>query len=699
MEMMINLSDSEDRTSSESSSDEVNNGASSETSNGNSGKFRENSMHLTQPQSLPPYPITSRYNEQASNATAADDSMITYVSSANRMGNYSSYTSYGSPTHLVVKPVNSNPMLPQQPRNMMRLPSNPPRSLPQPPRSLPMPPTYRQTPPPATNSLIKTPSTSLLSNRSVYSVNKPVSKANNQQQQVQQNRQLPQPKQNVNRMHYHQPMAVLPQPPSPKKPSGIPNKASVANGPNNKPISPYIVSVNSPPEPISPTDHSPTSNGHSMGSNSSSTASSSSQSSNDGTLSGSIGGPKYTRVPPPRYRPHQPPLAQRRPLSGGHYGGGGQATATHGRMNHSQGHDYNSSHQSTGGNLRQTRYGGKSVSAESVLVNGREAQSRPSQGYKANTGSNTVNNGHSRSSSPSQSSNTSESQQDSQNKPGGIPQGLMRRSSGLRMWNGQMGHQSRSTVASAQNSVTQASNNPVEQASRLRSKQAPHSRSPSPGSSHARARSQPRPTGNHGQHGQMLQKSSQRVHQSNELNYQSRGSSLPGAYQMSYARSQPQQQQQQQQQMLPNGKHHGQQPRSGGRPSSLHNSPGPSRPTSPQIAVHQKRKSSHYPNSMANGSRQQQQQQVSYRDHHGHPSQQHSRHSTTEDSGVRTSLSSLHYSSNNAKRQIQQPQQQQQRQQQFANSRAYSTESKMSVGLPAPGFSSRLPLGTSQRSN
>ena len=68
----------------------------------------------------------------------------------------------------------------------------------------------------------------------------------------------------------------------------------------------------------------------------------------------------------------------------------------------------------------------------------------------------------------------------------------------------------------------------------------------------------------------------------------------------------------------------------------------------------------------------------------------------------------MHYS-NNAKRQIQQqpsvdsggrtPPRQQHKQQQFASARTYSNESKLTVGLPTPGFSSRLPMGVSQRSN
>merc|ERR1719225_75761 len=308
-----------------------------------------------------------------------------------------------SPTHLVVKPVASNPMMPGSnpvQRNMMRLPANPPRSLPQPPRSLPMPPTYRQTgPPPTSNSLIRAPSTSLLSNRSVYSVNKPNGKSS-QQNHV--NRQLPQPKQRDqqqppqsqqgNRGVYYQPVAVLPQTPSPKK-SSIPNGKNGGNGiPQNggsngsKPISPYIVSVNSPPS-ASP-DHSPTSSGHitnSSGSNVS-TGSSSSQSSNEGSI-GTNGGSKYTRVPPPRYRPHQPPLAQRRPLSGGPYQHHHQQDQAGQRMNqsNSQGHPemYNQQgqhghgqHGQQGGNLRQNRYGGKSTSAESVLtVNGQRGGS------------------------------------------------------------------------------------------------------------------------------------------------------------------------------------------------------------------------------------------------------------------------------------------------------------------------------------
>merc|ERR1712226_896521 len=157
---------------------------------------------------------------------------------------------------------------------MIRLPmpSNhhgPPRSLPQPPRSLPMPPTYRQTTV-SSNSLIRAPSTSLLSNRrSVYSVNKP------NQMKSQPSRQLPQPKRNVvvstnqqpatipvptsasevSRMYY-QPVAVLPQPPSPKK-SSIPGSSTKHTSNTNKPISPYIVSVNSPPN-SPPNDHSPT---------------------------------------------------------------------------------------------------------------------------------------------------------------------------------------------------------------------------------------------------------------------------------------------------------------------------------------------------------------------------------------------------------------------------------------------------------
>merc|ERR1719273_2937185 len=292
---------------------------------------------------------------------------------------------------------------------MMRLPANPPRSLPQPPRSLPMPPTYRQSgPPPASNSLIRAPSTSLLSNRSVYSVNKPNGKSS---QRSHVNRQLPQPKQSQqqqppqpqqgSRGMYYQPVAVLPQTPSPKK-SSIPNgknggpSVSVAsnghvtsNGTSgSKPISPYIVSVNSPP-PTSP-DHSPTSgsSGHitnSSGSNVS-TGSSSSQSSSEGSNI-STNGPKYTRVPPPRYRPHQPPLAQRRPVSGGsyqHHQPHHQDQPQRINQSSSQGHPdmYNQhhqhhGHQQGGGNLRQNRYGGKSVSAESVLtVNVRGGQSQ-----------------------------------------------------------------------------------------------------------------------------------------------------------------------------------------------------------------------------------------------------------------------------------------------------------------------------------
>lgn len=634
MEMMINFSDSEDRTTSGESS--------SEDDPKMNGKFR--GMHLnpdrSQPQSLPPYPNTSRSGYPTSTNSSTDDSMITYVSSSSPTRGFS-YSSYGSPTHLVVKPVNSNIQNPQQ-RNMMRLPANPPRSLPQPPRSLPMPPTYRQTPP-ASNSLIRAPSTSLLSNRSVYSVNKP----NNQpkvatSQTVQQNRQLPQPKNTSSRpMYYHQqPSAVLPQPPSPGKKSNLPSVGGGAGNKNTsgaKPISPYIVSVNSPTEPlVSPTDNITNSSGSNV-----STGSSSSQSSNEGLGNNSNSGPKYTRVPPPRYRPHQPPLAQRRPLSGGH----DQHQQNGQRMNHSQGHTEMYQQGQTQGNLR--RYGTKSVSAESVLVNGRQNYNQQ-QGANMKTSSGGSS---SRSSSPQSSNSESQltppeeqnGQRNGANRVG-IPQGPMRRSSGLRMWQGHMGHQSRAQVA------PQPSKN--------------SSRSPSPG--HNRANSQPTRNANQ----PMMQRS--RVSSGNEHNYQpnQRGSSLPGAYQMSYG-------QRQQQSINKTQQSH----RS--RPNSLHNSPGSSRPSSPQIAMHQKRKSSHYPPGNTQNSRSQQQQY-------------HMR--SSESSGIhRTSLSSMHYTSNNAKRQIQHGSAQH-KQQQFAASRAYSSESGK-MGLPTPGFSSRLPMGASQRSN
>ena len=338
---------------------------------------------------------------------------------------------------------------------------------------------FRQSgPPPASNSLIRAPSTSLLSNRSVYSVNKPNGKSS---QQSHVNRQLPQPKQSQqqqppqpqqgSRGMYYQPVAVLPQTPSPKK-SSIPNGknggANISNGSSShngsKPISPYIVSVNSPPS-ASP-DHSPTSSGHitnSSGSNVSS-GSSSSQSSTEGSIS--TNGPKYTRVPPPRYRPHnQPPLAQRRPVSGGPYqhhpdppgqrlnqssSQGHQDMYNQQGQHHRQQRDQQHQPQQQGGNLRQNRYGGKSVSAESVLpANGRGNgqlappknydqygnQAAASPGMKSSSGTSS-----SRSSSP-QSSN-SESQltppddqrQDQRTNGGngssnrvGIPQGPMRR--------------------------------------------------------------------------------------------------------------------------------------------------------------------------------------------------------------------------------------------------------------------------------
>ena len=179
------------------------------------------------------------------------------------------------------------------------------------------------------------------------------------------------------------------------------------------------------------------------------------------------------------------------------------------------------------------------------------------------------------------------------------------------------------------------------------------------------------------------------------------------------------------------------------RPSSLHNSPGPSRPTSPRVADHaqqqQRRKSSHYPNGSAVTTttstsssnnvvnrgqlgmpppygaatqaghqhrlhQQQPQRGLQQQQSHVHQEQQRQHHQSNGSPVHRNSLSQMHFS-NNAKRQLQQPNSttssvstnQRQRQQQF--SRTYSSDQKHTVGLPAPGFSSRLQMGTSQRSN
>ena len=117
------------------------------------------------------------------------------------------------------------------------------------------------------------------------------------------------------------------------------------------------------------------------------------------------------------------------------------------------------------------------------------------------------------------------------------------------------------------------------------------SRSPSPGTNRATSQpsqpSQPRQP----QHSGMINPQHKSRVPSGGDSYNSRGSSLPGAYQMNYGR--------------PSNAagHHsmgGGTKQNSRRPSSLHNSPGTSRPSSPQISIHQKRKSSHYPNSSNN---------------------------------------------------------------------------------------------------
>ena len=115
------------------------------------------------------------------------------------------------------------------------------------------------------------------------------------------------------------------------------------------------------------------------------------------------------------------------------------------------------------------------------------------------------------------------------------------------------------------------------------------SRSPSPGTN--RTTSQP---ARQPQHSGMLNPhhKSRAPSGGGGESYNSRGSSLPGAYQMNYGRTSN------------TAGHHsmtaGGTKQNSRRPSSLHNSPGTSRPSSPQISIHQKRKSSHYPNSSNN---------------------------------------------------------------------------------------------------
>ena len=699
MEMMLNLSDSgEERTSGESSSDEINGLDDQGRYNTKLRALRQNSAG--QPQSLPPYPTTSRYNNafQHSPPAATDDSMITYVSTHDHSTGIKAPVSYSqaSNSRLVVKPITSSNMMKPQSSSTSA------RSLPQPPRSLPMPPIYRQAPPPTSNSLIRAPSTSMLSNRSVYSVNKPNNGKSPTQQQ--QSRQLPQPNQrNPNKM-YFQPAAVLPQPPSPRK---SPSSSSHHQKGGLKSVSPYIVSVNSPPEPTSPS-HSPTSSGNSI-----STGSSSSQSSIESPVSG---GPKYTKVPPPRYRPHQPPLAQRRPLSGGHYQ---QQQPNHeGRMNSSHGgHEASASNYSNG--LKQNQYG-KSISAESVLIEakngGRERGQQPSRSHEQYHNGIKSSSGSSRSSSPQSSNSESQLTPENDGRTNGsrigIPQGQIRKSSGLRMWQGHMGHQSRSN-GPQQQQQQQQQRAPPSQSNQVGVRKH-SSRSPSPAG--GRASSQPRTQGS-----KLRMPSNGNYGNDHQMSSYQRGSSLPSAYQAS---SYGQQQSSPQHSV----NHVSRQQR---RPSSLHNSPGPNRPSSPRVqaeAHQQRRKSSHYPNS--NGVHrgqlgmpppygasqthhnrqqpQQQQQQQQQQQSSQQNSLQQNRSSglmqpQTSSSGSpvhRNSLSQLHFS-NNAKRQLQQPSTQRQRQQQFA-SRTYSSETtqqKQTVGLPAPGFSSRLQMGTSQRSN
>ena len=154
------------------------------------------------------------------------------------------------------------------------------------------------------------------------------------------------------------------------------------------------------------------------------------------------------------------------------------------------------------------------------------------------------------------------------------------------MWQGQVGpgHQSRAGPSPRQQSSTSSEG----QQGR---KQQSASRSPSPGTNRTTS-SQPRQP----QHSGMLNPHHKSRVPSGGESYNSRGSSLPGAYQMNYGRTSN---------ATGNGSGHhsmggGGAKQQSRRPSSLHNSPGTSRPSSPQISMHQKRKSSHYPNSSNN---------------------------------------------------------------------------------------------------
>jgi hypothetical protein len=725
MEMMISYSDSgEERTSEDSSSDDQVNGMDDPKMSHKLREVRHN--RGGQPESLPPYPTNARYLANGHPGeplppppSSMAEAMSTYVppSSTHHLVFSSTHHSMSS-AQLVVKPINTNPMMsyPAQ-RNMTRLPTPPVRSLPQPPRSLPMPPTYRQAPTGPTMSLLRAPTTSMVGNRSVYSVNKP----NNQRSQQQQpsslptmgsNRQLPQPNQRPNNVGnlYFQPVAVLPQPPSPHKSPMYDKPPNGGKGSKSKPVSPYIVSVNSPPESTSP-EHSPSSGGPNT--NSISSASSSSQSSIE-SPSGLNSGHKYTRVPPPRYRPHQPPLAQRRPLSGGPYQQSSQQNSqprddgSNNRMNHSEDTGRSQQQHASSSSLKQNRYG-KSVSAESVLVTEQQQRIGYNNGYNR-AGTKTSSGGSSsRSSSPHSSNSESQltppddspensRQQDQHysrpnNRMGGIPQGPMRRSSGMRMWQGQMNHQPRSTNNQRQPPPSPAPSGGM--------RKQPVSRSPSPGRSRNQ---QPRSNQSLPSNGSRLRMPSGGgggggggggSYPQQQQGYH-RGSSLPGAYQQmnSYSgtgsnQSSPHQ-------------HSNMSKQSSRRPSSLHSSPGSSRPSSPQMLPEQRRRSSHYPASTnigkgpmgggpppPYGARQpQQQQQQSSRGIPQQTSPQNPDGSSTS-SVQRNSLSTQHYS-NNAKRQLQQPQ---------YGGGQYNNSAKQSVGLPAPGFSSRLPMGSSQRSN
>ena len=152
----------------------------------------------------------------------------------------------------------------------------------------------------------------------------------------------------------------------------------------------------------------------------------------------------------------------------------------------------------------------------------------------------------------------------------------------MRMWQGQPGPGQQPRQGPSPGHPPGQASTSSEQGLR---RQQSASRSPSPGTN--RATSQPRQP----QHSGMINPHHKSRVPSGGDSYNSRGSSLPGAYQMNYGR--------------PSNAagHHsmgGGTKQNSRRPSSLHNSPGTSRPSSPQISIHQKRKSSHYPNSSNN---------------------------------------------------------------------------------------------------